>query len=517
MHGNAHRLRLCAKAVGVWAQVVCPLDGHTAAGSILGTADYMAPEQATGGVITPRTDLYAIGSVMYAMLVGRPPFRGKSVTAVITQLRDEAPVPLDAINLDLPDALVHLVHDLLAKDPDDRPPTALAMTKRLRAMRAGLMTGTTQAVDASPTQHDGAAVGDQTDPASNLTKLSSGGPEPGHASTHQNAATIVSRGRGATAESPDRSLSDPSGGRVSSADTSDPSSRRNVNASAAPRQTVGSRVTAGPLAVGGTAIHSDQASVGSPAEAMTHFKTVEQERLDELTSAGRTQRHQTLVAAAGLALVVSIMAAAFYVATRPPTASDLYARAVSGDRAAAEAFLRHHADDSRSESIQFQLDDERLHGVEKRLKTRQRLGLTPMSPAEIGFLKALADRKTDPQTTVERLDGWLAVFGEEDSKEGGLTDAKARDANPETELAPLVRHLRRRIATVTSPPLDPRAIELMSKIRAAAANPDADAARRTLRGILSNFSDQRWADPAVEEAELQLEILRELSQAAAEG
>ena len=112
---------------------------QTIAGSVLGTADYMAPEQASGDGVTARTDLYALGSVMYAMLAGRPPFKGKRITDVIDSLKREKPVPLDLIIPELPEALVELVHELLSKKPKDRPPTALAVMNRLKAMRAGLL------------------------------------------------------------------------------------------------------------------------------------------------------------------------------------------------------------------------------------------------------------------------------------------------------------------------------------------------------------------------------------------
>ena len=62
---------------------------QTAAGSVLGTADFMAPEQACDGPITPRTDLYALGNVLYACFAGRPPFAGRTLTRVFESLRHE--------------------------------------------------------------------------------------------------------------------------------------------------------------------------------------------------------------------------------------------------------------------------------------------------------------------------------------------------------------------------------------------------------------------------------------------
>ena len=119
---------------------------------IAGTPEYMAPEQATSSGITVRTDLYSVGSLIYAMLTGRPPFRGKNANEVIeSRLRDQ-PIPLDIINPELPDELVTLVHQLLEKDQANRPPTALAVMNRLKAMRAGLQKSATVLLDDSPTQ-----------------------------------------------------------------------------------------------------------------------------------------------------------------------------------------------------------------------------------------------------------------------------------------------------------------------------------------------------------------------------
>ena len=127
-------------------------DSNTVVGSLLGTADYMAPEQATSEGITQRTDLYALGSVMYAMLAGRAPFTGKSVTQVINALQRDRPVPIDLIRPDVPPELVELIHELLEKNPEDRPPTALAVMNRLKAMKAGLERIQTVASDGAATE-----------------------------------------------------------------------------------------------------------------------------------------------------------------------------------------------------------------------------------------------------------------------------------------------------------------------------------------------------------------------------
>ncbi|MEM6473600.1 MAG: serine/threonine-protein kinase, partial [Planctomycetota bacterium] len=111
---------------------------QTAAGSIMGTADYMAPEQASEQGVTARTDLYSLGCVLYSMLIGRPPFRGKNITEVIAAVQHQKHVPLDMVDPEIPEDIVQIVDELLEKEAMNRPPTALATMNRLKAMREGL-------------------------------------------------------------------------------------------------------------------------------------------------------------------------------------------------------------------------------------------------------------------------------------------------------------------------------------------------------------------------------------------
>ncbi len=87
------------------------------AATIAGTPGYMAPEQASGGVTSPATDVYGVGIVLYEMLAGRPPFEGKSTVELALRHVHDPPPPLPA---DTPRMLVRVVGRALAKDPAER-------------------------------------------------------------------------------------------------------------------------------------------------------------------------------------------------------------------------------------------------------------------------------------------------------------------------------------------------------------------------------------------------------------
>ena len=96
----------------------------TKTGVIAGTPQYMSPEQARGEPVDPRSDLFSLGSVLYAMCTGRPPFRAETSYGVLRRITDEEPRPIREINPDIPDWLCGIVAKLMAKRPDDRFQTA---------------------------------------------------------------------------------------------------------------------------------------------------------------------------------------------------------------------------------------------------------------------------------------------------------------------------------------------------------------------------------------------------------
>ena len=103
----------------------------TATGSVMGTAQYISPEQAQGKETTPSSDIYSIGVILYEALTGRVPFEGDSAVAVALKQVSEAPRRPSAINPNVPPALDAVVMRALAKDPNSRFKDADAFLKAL--------------------------------------------------------------------------------------------------------------------------------------------------------------------------------------------------------------------------------------------------------------------------------------------------------------------------------------------------------------------------------------------------
>src|SRR6185437_15761467 len=97
----------------------------TQTGLAVGTPQYMSPEQASGsGSVDGRADIYAIGCVLYEMLVGEPPFTGPNPQSIMSRSLTETPRPLSASRAALPPTLDSTVNRALAKNPADRWQTA---------------------------------------------------------------------------------------------------------------------------------------------------------------------------------------------------------------------------------------------------------------------------------------------------------------------------------------------------------------------------------------------------------
>ena len=122
--------------------------------AVLGTASYLSPEQAQGGPVDARTDIYSLGAVLYELLTARPPFTGDSPVAVAYKQVNEAPAVPSSMNPDVPARLDAVVMKALSKNPSNRYQTAEEFSADLARVIAG------QEVEATPLMP--AAIGDAT-------------------------------------------------------------------------------------------------------------------------------------------------------------------------------------------------------------------------------------------------------------------------------------------------------------------------------------------------------------------
>ncbi|HEY7423356.1 MAG TPA: protein kinase [Gemmataceae bacterium] len=130
----------------------------TQSGVVVGTPQYMAPEQARGEAVDPRADLFSLGSVLYFMCTGQPPFQGDSSLAVLRQVCDDTPPPIAEINPSTPDWLVEIIARLQAKEPDERFQSATEVAELLGEHYARLQQSRSQPTIRGETVSEAASV-----------------------------------------------------------------------------------------------------------------------------------------------------------------------------------------------------------------------------------------------------------------------------------------------------------------------------------------------------------------------
>lgn len=479
--------------------------GHTMSGMIVGTAEYMAPEQAAGAAVDHRVDLYALGLVMFAMLSGRPPFHGGQVTDVIKRQRNEPPPRIASRVADVPPELDDLIDRLLAKDPTKRPASALAVGRQLAVIATTAGLAAPPATEPPPLD-PGVTLG----PASAATDCdeSRRGTAPGtgaSAAPHQQGPVDLE----AATRDFTRGDTVPPAATVIPGDSS-------AEAQTMPMPTRPDPPIGLPQRVTEPAVEAGQAT----ASRATRFTTVEElERVSRAEAAAREHRDLVIriLTAAGL---LALVAAAAYTLLRPPTADELHARiaAIANDpeadirdaRPLIDRFLTEHAADAKAADIgklDRRLD---LDTLEKRAR-RRRDDDRAMMPLEREYRAAMARQDESPLACVAALEAILALHTDD------ALATPAADAAPEAQPALWLDLVRRQLEQL-GPLADrereqdaARAAETLAEAadlaaEAATATDDdtratlLDRRRSLLTGIIEIYGPRPHVAAAVDEA-----------------
>ena len=456
---------------------------QTVAGSILGTVDYMAPEQAFGDGITLRTDLYALGSVMYAMQAGRAPFKGKRITEVIDSLKREKPIPLEMVNPETPEALVELIHELLEKKPNDRPPTALAVMNRLKAMKAGLTRQQTTLGASDATSVKEASDSTPKVPDADSTQNNAVTPTINHGTVHREIPKDILGAQALDTQNPD----------TQNPDTEDPGDQNKTK-----QNTSGYDQTIVSNDLKTYKSQSDE-SASERKERSTHFQTVGKSP----SESGIFKHNQPVannrfvqvlsISVMGAVLLLAILLI-FYSAKKPSAPelfSEIQETVAAGELSDAslliDKFLKLFPDDEHYEDVRgmdLTLD---IDAAQKRLQLKTKLPGRTLDAYEQAFLDAMQMRKTDVNEASKKLQQWLDVF----------IDPNTQADESKEKLGELVQFEIKRLAdgdhVVES---DERMSELMGRIRAG-EELDESKRHKLLSGIIDLYQDESWAKTAV--------------------
>lgn len=445
----------------------------TADGGLIGTAEYMAPEQAEGKLVTYHVDLYSLGCVMFAMLAGRPPFRSKSLPEMLQLQRFAEPPSVSQYAADVPAELEGIIARLLSKTPHERAANADLVARQLAAMEHGLSMPRREAPgdeapDASPQVNSLASLKTRADE----TRL----PPPPY---DPNAPTRI-----AAAESDEHRVLPPALPLQRAAVTA-PFDAHTVDVTGGPADDdIGLETVAAP-------------------PGRNRFVTVEEEeRLRELER--RRDRGPVVAQIVSLSISLALLVGLGWYFLKAPSADQLYARIE--ERATDEnperlleaaddvaSFLARFPDDERAAQLQKYQDEIELLQLERRFnrRSRQLTRDSSLLPIERDYIEAVNHLSTDPQRTMAELEAIAGAYGGAGSRSDG-----------ESQVLELARRQLKRLKEQVreQTPESLSALDYQLKRADELRDTEPQRAQAIWRGIVTLYEDKPWARDRVARA-----------------
>ena len=434
-------------------------------GSVIGTVEYMAPEQADGRPVDPRSDLYSLGVVLYALLAGRPPFKASSLPEMLQKQRYDAPEPLRHYAPDVPPDLEAVIDQLLLKSPASRIPNATVLARRLEMILEALTPGH----EGLSEEEDGFEVAS---------------PKEEEPSETAGADLPITR---AWNEPP----------RASPAEAEEHAETRATSAFDSHKRAAGLEVPA-----------EEEAQ-----PPVSRFTPVEEEELDRIEAVD--ENHHALISLQTWVLIACLIgvAASVWYLLQPPSPDALYeriaAQAADGTVASLlsagddiESFLVRYAHDPRCEELRQYEREIDLYRLEKKLERRIR-GITngkALLPIEHDYLEAIQYLNLDLERGAARLQAIVDLYGSEGDSTG-----------PTGQCLELARRKLEQLHKQRQEHVPGHINLLRERLEEAKriSTSDPEAARRMWRATIKLYSGKPWAAKIVAEAEAALAASRE--------
>lgn len=481
--------------------------GMTADGGVIGTAEYMAPEQADGRPVTTRADLYSFGGVLYNLLCGRPPFRAKNLMEMLQLQRFAEPEPVNRLNPAVPRPLNDLVGQLLQKEPSKRPATALMVLRQLEGilakepavLRANPTTGPELALGPAVAENpkvDGEAA--ESPVATPLGPLL----DP-NSPTHDGA--LAPEGRDLKFSVVDG----PGGGSRIGSDVV-PASVSSLLPHPSGEQAIGATTdlgAAGPALQELAAERSARQAAGVERTGTIATRTYTPVAKDDHHRlADRDDEPQMWISPATFGLIFAMLSIGLFVWywLQPPDSEKLYdeikAAAKEGkvDRLVdvegkIKDFISYYPADRRTQELNAYLDEIEMSRIERRFQVRARLhakndGLLPIERA---YFEAIGYVSIEPALGRRKLQALVDLFREESKSSKQARECYALALK---QLDRLDRQLQQHSAD------DMKVLEKKLDEADALQATDPDSAKRMRDAIIELYGEEPWAEALVRRA-----------------
>ena len=462
----------------------------TTAGGVLGTADYMSPEQADGRPVTARCDQYSLGGVMYALLAGRPPFRAKNLPQMLQLQRFADPEPVRRYAPETPEQLERVVTQLLSKDPAARFPNTQVLARHLQAMTNALSRPAADdfALAGEHPEHDLLADDAHHSITTDVTQAEvDPNQHTGRAADGNGAKNLTAQ---ASNNAPTLGANEISVGRASRDDGSTIAAGKSLGASA---------------------------GLGRP----TRFTTV----AEEVELRRQQQQRSWWILAGQSAVTIGVLAAigtGYWYLSRPPSADKLYAAAmakIEADEGGSllrfendiNDFITRFPDDPRRSQFDRFKERIELNKLERKLqrKTRGSAATDPtLLPAEQLYLRAAGIADSAPEKSLAMFESLVALYGTAAGSESateGPGDKKAAAQSDAHRVADVVQLAHRRVETLRTDLARQRERDLADLEQRVAvaqklASSDAKQAATVYQAIIDLYGDDAWAAAVVTKA-----------------